>query len=210
MQGLSRRGLHRTALEVCKLLLALNGDDPLGALCTIDYLALRAGRCAQRSSGSAALPPSRPRVLPLWLLHLPPSTPALAPAPCRYDFLYRLVEQYGGDSSAALLPNFVFSQALARWFQEQGGCLPAWAWYCRGWAWYCRGCLLPSGGAVLRRDVPASCTAGLACGGLEAWRASMAGVNCRQHSDSGWRCCCRAPPCCRGLFRRKGARRRRR
>ncbi|EFN53652.1 hypothetical protein CHLNCDRAFT_136380 [Chlorella variabilis] len=80
MQGLSRRGLHRTALEVCKLLLALNGDDPLGALCTIDYLALRAGR---------------------------------------YDFLYRLVEQYGGDSSAALLPNFVFSQALARWFQEQ-------------------------------------------------------------------------------------------
>lgn len=45
-QSLSRRGLHRTALELCKLLLALNGDDPLGALCTIDYLALRAGRCA--------------------------------------------------------------------------------------------------------------------------------------------------------------------
>ena len=42
------------------------------------------------------------------------------PAPCRYDFLYRLAEQYG-DSSAALLPNFVYSQALARWFQEQGG-----------------------------------------------------------------------------------------
>jgi len=44
MQSLSRRGLHRTALEVCKLLLALDHDDPLGALCTIDYLALRAGR----------------------------------------------------------------------------------------------------------------------------------------------------------------------
>jgi hypothetical protein len=43
-QSLSRRGLHRTALEVCKLLLALDSDDPLGALCTIDYLALRAGR----------------------------------------------------------------------------------------------------------------------------------------------------------------------
>lgn len=48
MQSLSRRGLHRTALEVCKLLLALNRDDPLGSLCTIDYLALRAGRCAGR------------------------------------------------------------------------------------------------------------------------------------------------------------------
>ena len=46
MQALSRRGLHRTALEVCKLLLALNVDDPLGALCTVDYLALRAGRWA--------------------------------------------------------------------------------------------------------------------------------------------------------------------
>lgn len=44
MQGLSRRGLHRTALECCKLLLGLDSDDPLGALCTIDYLALRAGR----------------------------------------------------------------------------------------------------------------------------------------------------------------------
>jgi hypothetical protein len=48
MQGLSRRGLHRTALEVCKLLMALNADDPLGALCTVDYLALRAGRWVMR------------------------------------------------------------------------------------------------------------------------------------------------------------------
>lgn len=38
----------------------------------------------------------------------------------RYDFLYRLAERHGGDGSAALLPNFVFSQALARWYQEQG------------------------------------------------------------------------------------------
>ena len=44
MQTLSRRGLHRTALEVGKLLLALNGDDPMGAMCCIDYLALRAGQ----------------------------------------------------------------------------------------------------------------------------------------------------------------------
>ena len=39
----------------------------------------------------------------------------------RYDFVYRLAEQYA-DGAAALLPNVVFSQALARWFQEQGGC----------------------------------------------------------------------------------------
>lgn len=36
---LSRRGLHKTALEVCKLLLALNHHDPMGALFAIDYLA---------------------------------------------------------------------------------------------------------------------------------------------------------------------------
>lgn len=38
-QALSRRGLHRTALEVCKLLLALNPLDPMGALFALDYLA---------------------------------------------------------------------------------------------------------------------------------------------------------------------------
>lgn len=38
-QALSRRGLHKTALEVCKLLLALNSDDPMGALFALDYLA---------------------------------------------------------------------------------------------------------------------------------------------------------------------------
>lgn len=52
MQSLSRRGLHRTALEVCKLLLALDSDDPLGAVCTIDYLALRAGRWVQQAGPS--------------------------------------------------------------------------------------------------------------------------------------------------------------
>ena len=46
IQSLSRRGLHRTALECCKLLLGLDGADPLGALCCADYLALRAGRWA--------------------------------------------------------------------------------------------------------------------------------------------------------------------
>lgn len=42
MQHLGRRGCHRSALEVCKLLLSLDGDDPLGALFSIDYFALRA------------------------------------------------------------------------------------------------------------------------------------------------------------------------
>lgn len=42
MLHLGRRGCHRSALEVCKLLLLLDADDPLGALFSIDYFALRA------------------------------------------------------------------------------------------------------------------------------------------------------------------------
>ncbi|KXZ51917.1 hypothetical protein GPECTOR_11g44 [Gonium pectorale] len=44
VQALSRRGCHRSALECCKLLLALEPEDPLGGLLLLDYLALRAGR----------------------------------------------------------------------------------------------------------------------------------------------------------------------
>ncbi|GLC35077.1 hypothetical protein PLESTM_000276900 [Pleodorina starrii] len=44
VQALSRRGCHRAALECCKLLLALEPEDPLGGLCLVDYLAVRAGR----------------------------------------------------------------------------------------------------------------------------------------------------------------------
>lgn len=44
-KALSRRGCHRAALECCKLLLALEPEDPLGALYLVDYLAVRAGRC---------------------------------------------------------------------------------------------------------------------------------------------------------------------
>jgi len=43
VQILGRRGLHRTALECCKLVLSLNQDDPCGMLSTIDYYALRCG-----------------------------------------------------------------------------------------------------------------------------------------------------------------------
>ena len=43
VQILGRRGLHRTALECCKLVLSLNKDDPCGMLSTIDYYALRCG-----------------------------------------------------------------------------------------------------------------------------------------------------------------------
>ncbi|KAG0556957.1 hypothetical protein KC19_11G090600 [Ceratodon purpureus] len=42
MQHLYRRGCHRTALEVCKLLLSLDPDDPLGSMFCIDYFAIRA------------------------------------------------------------------------------------------------------------------------------------------------------------------------
>ncbi|EEF47116.1 transcription factor 25 [Ricinus communis] len=42
MKDMDRRGCHRSALEVCKLLLSLDLDDPMGALFCIDYFALRA------------------------------------------------------------------------------------------------------------------------------------------------------------------------
>ncbi|KAK8914077.1 hypothetical protein KSP39_PZI023746 [Platanthera zijinensis] len=42
MKNLDRRGCHRSALEVCKLLLSLDYDDPKGALLCIDYFSLRA------------------------------------------------------------------------------------------------------------------------------------------------------------------------
>eukprot|EP00884_Botryococcus_braunii_P005141 jgi/Botrbrau1/14628/Bobra.0364s0012.1 len=42
MQSLSRRGLHGTALEVAKLTLSLDPEDPVGLLTSIDYYALRA------------------------------------------------------------------------------------------------------------------------------------------------------------------------
>lgn len=42
MKNMDRRGCHRSALEVCKLLLSLDSDDPMGAMFYIDYLSLRA------------------------------------------------------------------------------------------------------------------------------------------------------------------------
>ncbi|XP_068665327.1 uncharacterized protein [Aristolochia californica] len=42
MQNMARRGCHRSALEICKLLLSLDSNDPMGALFCIDYFALRA------------------------------------------------------------------------------------------------------------------------------------------------------------------------
>ncbi|KAH9622113.1 hypothetical protein KSS87_021469 [Heliosperma pusillum] len=42
MRNLDRRGCHRSALEVCKLLLSLDPADPMGAMFCIDYFSLRA------------------------------------------------------------------------------------------------------------------------------------------------------------------------
>lgn len=42
MKNMDRRGCHRSALEVCKLLLSLDLNDPMGAKFYIDYLSLRA------------------------------------------------------------------------------------------------------------------------------------------------------------------------
>uniref|UniRef100_A0A5B7CBL4 Transcription factor 25 n=1 Tax=Davidia involucrata TaxID=16924 RepID=A0A5B7CBL4_DAVIN len=42
MKNMDRRGCHRSALEICKLLLSLDSDDPMGAMFCIDYYSLRA------------------------------------------------------------------------------------------------------------------------------------------------------------------------
>ncbi|XP_057499516.1 uncharacterized protein LOC130783765 isoform X2 [Actinidia eriantha] len=42
MKNMDRRGCHRSALEICKLLLSLDSDDPMGAMFCIDYFSLRA------------------------------------------------------------------------------------------------------------------------------------------------------------------------
>ncbi|KAL3824994.1 hypothetical protein ACJIZ3_021023 [Penstemon smallii] len=42
MRNMDRRGCHRSALEICKLLLSLDSDDPKGAKLCIDYYSLRA------------------------------------------------------------------------------------------------------------------------------------------------------------------------
>lgn len=47
MRNMDRRGCHRSALEVCKLLLSLDSDDPMGAKFCIDYLSLRAEEYAR-------------------------------------------------------------------------------------------------------------------------------------------------------------------
>ncbi|KAG9447066.1 hypothetical protein H6P81_013194 [Aristolochia fimbriata] len=42
MLNMDRRGCHRCALEICKLLISIDSDDPMGALFCVDYFALRA------------------------------------------------------------------------------------------------------------------------------------------------------------------------
>ena len=78
IQILGKRGLHRSALEVSKLMLSLNLHDPCGVLFTIDYYALR---CEE------------------------------------YDFLHQMSLAYD-DGGIAIMPNIVYSVALARFYQE--------------------------------------------------------------------------------------------
>lgn len=42
MKNMDRIGCHRSALELCKLLISLDSDDPMGGLFCIDYFSLRA------------------------------------------------------------------------------------------------------------------------------------------------------------------------
>ncbi|KAF2315110.1 hypothetical protein GH714_038176 [Hevea brasiliensis] len=80
MKNMDRRGCHRSALEVCKLLLSLDLDDPMGALFCIDYFSLRAEE---------------------------------------YAWLERFSEDYKGDNSLWLFPNFSYSLAICRLYLER-------------------------------------------------------------------------------------------
>lgn len=61
LQALSRRGLHSTAVEVARLLYALDPEhDPRGALLYLDYLALRAKRYALLETLTQARPDEAP------------------------------------------------------------------------------------------------------------------------------------------------------
>ncbi|XWS46341.1 hypothetical protein CRYUN_Cryun14cG0057000 [Craigia yunnanensis] len=46
MKNMDRWGCHRSAIEVCKLLLALDSDGPMGAMLCLDYCSLKAGEYA--------------------------------------------------------------------------------------------------------------------------------------------------------------------
>jgi hypothetical protein len=149
-QALSRRGCHSSALEVAKLLLALDPGDPMGALQLVDYLAMRAGRwgppqgtpstwlsrlragpatLCDASDGGAALAllphrrPPRSPASPFYPRSQPPA-PSCAPPPGpkpRYAWLERFVEGFDGGAALALLPNFAYSLALARFEAERQG-----------------------------------------------------------------------------------------
>jgi len=80
IQVLGKRGLHRSALEISKLILQVNSEDPCGILFTIDYYALR---CKE------------------------------------YDFLHQMSQRYD-DGGIAIMPNIVYSVALARFYQDAG------------------------------------------------------------------------------------------
>ena len=100
VQSLSRHGLHGTALESCKLLLALDPADPLGALFLADYLALRAGAHD-------------------WLARMDADWEQAAGGAGRRG-------AQGDAGSLGMLPNFAFSLALAAFRREQpaSGAMP--------------------------------------------------------------------------------------
>lgn len=53
IRGLAKRGMHRTALEWCKLVLGVDHGDPSGVLFHMDYFCIRSRQCAPPSRLSA-------------------------------------------------------------------------------------------------------------------------------------------------------------
>jgi hypothetical protein len=103
MKNLDRRGCHRSALEVCKLLLSLDSDDPMGAIFCIDYFALRSEEYAWLGKFSEAYKSDNS----IWLL---PNF-SFSLAICRF-YLEREASKDGSIDSKKSSSSDLMTQAL--------------------------------------------------------------------------------------------------
>jgi Transcriptional repressor TCF25 len=123
-QRLSRRGLHRPALEIAKLLLALDWHDPTGRLpchCRLPShhacWPFLAGQVPQASSTELRKLRKVGRTLSnagmLFYLDY------LAVCAQAHEFLQRFIMEWDAGRSILLLPNWAFSLALVSFQQSQ-------------------------------------------------------------------------------------------
>jgi hypothetical protein len=128
VRALTRRGMHRTALEWAKFVLSLDHSDPCGMLFHIDYLALRS---RQYVSWTHSLLPILDEVV-CWLdwpirlllchvLQRADSKIMFRPSLscCRYCYLDELMSVFQGPVPLRMLPNYAFSSAMAAYYESK-------------------------------------------------------------------------------------------